>query len=148
MNMAPYAKDAEYYRSAVNRQANVSGMPSNSSTCSRVFHRLMNSLRNLMVLGPVMWCTQALPRSASATDTWRLRFGTAANTVGARSRMLVPCIQLSNQNRVDSPFPSWEIVASLKIASTFRSSRSSSVHQVRLGSTCRSQGHRTLARMR
>ena len=76
-----------------------------------MFHRMMNSVMSLMVLGPVMWCTQALPWSASATEVCRLRFGTAANTAGAMCHTLDPRSQLSSQKSVDSLFPKTEIVA-------------------------------------
>jgi hypothetical protein len=54
MNIAPYAEDAKYRLSAISRQVKVSGLSGDSCTCSTMFHKLMNSVRSLMVLGPAI----------------------------------------------------------------------------------------------
>jgi hypothetical protein len=56
-----------------------------------------------MVLGPAIWCTQALPWSASATEMCRLLLGTGTNTASAKQRTLNPLSQLSVQKRGWTP---------------------------------------------
>jgi hypothetical protein len=92
-------------------QVNVSGTPGVSCTCSTSAHRDMNSMISLMVRGPVICRAQALLFSASATVVERRRLGTAAKTVGARTRMLEPPIQLSVQNNVVAPSPRDDVAA-------------------------------------
>ena len=55
-NIAPYANDAEYCRSALSLQLKVSGTPGViRCTCSTMAQRPMNSMRSLIVRGPAMW---------------------------------------------------------------------------------------------
>lgn len=123
MKKAQYVDDAEYCWLADHFHMNLSSICWSIWICCNRSQRL----RNCRMVGadrePTMSRAHAVPTRPSLTSLLlRTRFGTAAQTSGARSSMLFPSIHLSVQKGVRAPFPICTVVETLNMAWIIRSS--------------------------